>query len=61
MLIQYESDHGDINAQKFCNVAIGYFGVTGSQSSIFSFTNAGFEMSALQGNTSKINWKVTVL
>ena len=33
------------------NVAIGYSGVTGSQSSIFSFTNAGFEMSALQGNT----------
>jgi hypothetical protein len=31
--------------------AIGYSGVTGSQSSIFSFTNAGFEMSALQGNT----------
>ena len=33
------------------NVAIGYSGVTGSQSSIFSFTNGGFEMSALQGNT----------
>jgi hypothetical protein len=33
------------------NVAIGYSGVTGSQSSIFSFTDAGFEMSALQGNT----------
>ena len=33
------------------NVAIGYSGVTGPQSSIFSFTDAGFNMSALQGNT----------
>jgi hypothetical protein len=50
MLIQYENDHGDIKPYGR-NVAIGYSGVTGSQSSIFSFTDAGFDMSALQGNT----------
>jgi hypothetical protein len=43
------------------NVAIGYSGVTGSQSSIFSFTNAGFEMSALQGNTFDREYTAEVL